>query len=114
MDSAELIELLRNRGFNRDVEVEKETWEAVSQDCRSSGLAFSTFLRREEPTYRDDRSRVSIELKDYRDLEGPESFVAELERFNPEHHPLLHLLVDFPNWIWKNRIKTSGPERLDI
>lgn len=100
---------LKDFGFNRDVEISDEEWKNCMESEHSTSLALAPIERKNEPTYRDNRARESIELKDYRQLDRPECFVAELEHFNPERHPVLHLLVDFPSWLWKNRIKNWGP-----
>lgn len=55
-----------------------------------------------------------MELKDYRERKDFSSnFVAELEHFNPEYHPLLHALIDVPTWILKNRIFNKAPKLID-
>lgn len=99
----ELIEELREDSFNKNVEIDKERWEKYQEDLHLTNLSLAEFLNKNKPSYRDNRKLTSIHLKDYRNYEhSDKDFVVELERFNPEHHPLLHLLTDFPLYLWKN------------
>ncbi|MFB6213822.1 MAG: hypothetical protein ABEJ07_04655 [Candidatus Nanohaloarchaea archaeon] len=107
-----LVEKLKSAGYNRDVVISSEEWQEMLPEEHSSDLALAALEQRDEDTYRDDRKRTSVELKDYRHRDMRGEFVAELERFNPEHHPVLHLLIDFPSWLWKNRIRNRGPVEL--
>jgi hypothetical protein len=110
MDTGLDVEL-EKAGFNRDIEIDQETWEKAKEQCQSSRKSLATTLRIEQPVYRDGKIRKSIELKDYRKREFEADFVAELEHFNPEKRPISHIIVDFPHWLWKNRIKNRGPRK---
>ena len=106
-----LREKLQGIGYNRDVEISEEKWREVREEKAHIDRKSLAFLEhRNEPTYRDDRSRKSIELKDYRNKGYEADFVAELEHYNPDSKPLGHVIIDFPLWIWKNRIKNRGPK----
>lgn len=99
-------------GYNRDVEISEEKWREVREEKEHVDRRSLAFLEhRNEPTYTDDRSQESIELKDYRDRGHEANFVAELEHYNPDRKPLGHVIIDFPLWLWKNRIKNRGPKK---
>lgn len=116
MPDEKLEQKLGMLGYNRDVEVEKDTWLNAKAWSEVSGsmLGLSTILRTNEPIFRDEKEMKSIELKDYRNRSDFEnSFVAKLEHFNPEVHPILHVLVDVPTWVVRNRIMNRGPKESD-
>lgn len=108
----EIFKTLTSIGFNRDIEVEKEKWMRAKEELElaESILALPTFEPVEEPTFRDDKSFKSVELKDYSHRSDFKAdYVAELEHFNPEHHLILHGLVDVPLWWLRNRLLNRGP-----
>jgi hypothetical protein len=106
-----LREKLLGIGYNRDVEISEGKMGKVREEKEDVDRKSLAFLEhRNEPTYRDDRSSKSIELKYYRKRGYRADFVAELEHYNPDSKPLGHVIIDFPLWIWKNRIKNRGPK----
>ncbi|MFB6100759.1 MAG: hypothetical protein ABEK16_05815 [Candidatus Nanohalobium sp.] len=108
----ELREELLELGYNRDLEIEKRKWmNAKDSEEHEDSRSLAALEHRDEPTYRDTRERRSLELKDYRNRKYDADFVAELEHYNPDKRPLSHLIVDFPLWLWKNRIKNRGPKQ---
>lgn len=109
MKSKELQKELKQHGFNRDIEIDEDAWREVLEDEFRSSRSLAAVEHRNEPTYRDNMEKESIELKDYRNRSMEGSFVAELEHYNPEFRPLMHIIVDVPIWLWKNRIKNWGP-----
>jgi hypothetical protein len=104
-------ERLENLGYNRDLEVSEDEWRALRDEEHSDRRTMAFIGRIDEATFRDDRKRKSIELKDYRNRSFDSEFVAELEHFNPDKRPLSHILVDMPLWLWRNRIKNRGPKK---
>jgi hypothetical protein len=106
-----LLEKLEKAGYNRDLEISEKMWrkEKEEKEHRDS-RSLAALEHRNEPTYRDSKAKKSIELKDYRNRKYNADFIAELEHYNPDHHPAKHALIDFPNWLWKNRIKKQGPK----
>ena len=104
-------EKLQKIGNNRDKEITKEEWEKLREEEHRDSRSLAAFEHLSEPTYRDDKETESIELKDYRNRDFEADFVAELEHFNPDKRPLSHILVDFPLWLWRNRIKNWGPRQ---
>ena len=96
---------LRKSGFNRNVKIPEDIWKKHERNIYRTELSLARFLNQEKKSYRDDRKVLSLHLKDYRNFNNSEKkFVVEVERFNPEYYPLMHLITDFPNWIWHNRI----------
>lgn len=98
-------EYLKDYGYGYDVVVPTELFERQkAEELHESKLA----LPKDGPTYRDDRKHHSVHVTDTRGVERGEKkggvIVGHLEVFNPEHHPVLHALVDYPLWWWKNRI----------
>lgn len=91
-------------GYNIDTEISRQEFMERIEEMHETDLSLADFQRKNEPSYRDDRARKSLHLKDLSDLDREEKYIAELERFNPEHHPVLHLLVDFPIWLFRNRL----------
>jgi len=108
---SKLLNKLEEVGFNRDIEIPKQEWMKIKEKEEHKDSRSLAFLEhRDEPTYRDNRKTKSIELKDYRNRKYKADFVAELEHYNPDKAPLRHILIDFPTWLWKNRIKNKGPK----
>lgn len=100
-----LIEKLAATGYNRDTVIEEGDFSQALEEMHQTDLSLAFLEHKKEPSYRDKRARKSLHLKDLTQLDMDEDYVAELERFNPEHHPVLHLLVDFPLWFWRNRVR---------
>lgn len=108
----ELQEKLLQVGYNRDLEISRDEWmRAKDKGQHSDSKTLATLEHRDEPTYRDDNEKKSVELKDYRNRKYNTDFVAELEHYNPDKRPLSHVLIDVPLWLWKNRIKNRGPKK---
>lgn len=107
---------LNNAGHNRDIEVSEELWLCAKEDLKASesSLGIPSLLQINEPIFRDRKRTSSVELKDYHKRDNFDSdFVAELEHFNPEHHPILHSIIDVPIWTLKNRLLNKSPQRMD-
>jgi len=100
----------QEEGFNRDLEITKKEWKEEKKKTNTTKRSLGAVLNLDEKTYRDDKKEKSIELKDYRHKKYEADFVAELEHYNPEKAPIRHILIDFPTWLWKNRIKNKGPK----
>ncbi|MFB6208949.1 MAG: hypothetical protein ABEJ56_02300 [Candidatus Nanohaloarchaea archaeon] len=109
----ELIERLEDIGFNRDVVIDHDEWLEERERMHETRLSLAGIEGKDEKTFRDDRFEVSLELKDCSHLDMEGDYIAELEKFNPEHHPVLHILTDFPVWFLKNRIFNRQPEKID-
>lgn len=101
---------LRKHGHAYDVVVPDELFEQAKEELHRTKRT----LPKDGPTYRDDRKRHSIHVTDCRGVDRGEKkgdvIVGHLEHFNPEHHPVLHALIDYPLWWWKNR----GIEHNDV
>jgi len=106
-----LLKKLEKAGFNRDLEISEKEWKKYREkEEHEDSRSLAALEHRDEPTYRDNKKKKSIELKDYRNRKYQANFVAELEHYNPDKAPIRHILIDFPNWLWKNRIKKQGPK----
>lgn len=101
----ELITRLKNAGYNVEVEISKEDFNEYRDYFHTTRLSIASFLFLPQEAYRDSRSRDSIHLKDVRRIGREEDFIAELERYNPEKHPVRHAILDFPGWIWQKWLK---------
>lgn len=98
-------EYLSKYGHGCDMVIPTELFEQQKdEELHESRLA----LPKDGPTYRDDRKRHSVHVTDTRGIDRGEKkgdvVVGHLEVFNPEHHPVLHALVDYPLWWLRNRI----------
>lgn len=90
---------LREKGHAYDAVIPDDLFEEEKDTLHQSRRS----LPKNGPTYRDDRRMHSVHVIDLRDING--GIVGHLEWFNPEHHPILHTLIDYPLWWWKNRIR---------
>lgn len=112
MGEVDLIQYLEEKGFNYDTEVPEELFVEYREDLEETSRTWVSRLEPDATTYRDSRKRKSVHLTDYRGVEREEKaedlIVAHLEHFNPEHHPVLHALVDTPLWFYRNRIKEKN------
>lgn len=110
------MQKLNNTGYNRDIEVSEDIWLCAKEELEASKsiLGLPTILRISQPIFRDRKRMRSVELKDYRKRDNFDAdFVAELEHFNPEKHPVLHAIIDVPIWTVKNRFLNPGPREMD-
>jgi hypothetical protein len=112
-DVSPLISFLKQEsGYSYDTEIPEELFEKCEDALEETDRTTVTKHFPNAKSYRDSNSRVSVHLTDYRGLEREEldsdTIVAHLERFNPEHHPVLHALIDFPMWYYKNRIREKN------
>lgn len=112
-DTSPLISFLKEEsGYSYDTEIPEELLEKCEDALEETDRTTVTKYFPDAKSYRDDNARVSVHLTDYRGLEREELesdiIVAHLERFNPEHHPVLHALIDFPVWYYKNRIREKN------
>lgn len=105
MNREELIRQLEQVGFNRDIRIPEEIWSSVIEEMHPTDLSLASVIGKDEPSFRDGESNLSLHLKDCTGVDAEEKYIAELERYNPEKHPVRHLLVDFPLWLWRNRIR---------
>jgi len=108
-----LLDKLDDVGYNRDIEISKKIWMEAKDELKTSKsiLGLPSLFRVEEPIFRDTEPTKSVELKDYSSRTDFEpDYVAELEHFNPQHHKILHMLVDVPIWTLKNRLLNRGPK----
>jgi len=106
---SEIIEyLLDNAGFNVDHEVPEELFVENQSQLYETNRSIVNQLNPEAKTMRDDKSRRSLHLTDYRNVERDKKvsniIVGHVEHFNPEKHPILHAIIDTPLWFIKNRI----------
>ena len=108
-----LVEKLKEIGFNRDVVIDRKDWIQEEKNLHKTRLSLANIEGKNEEAFRDNRFELSLELKDCSHLDKIDGdYIAELEKFNPEHHPILHVLTDFPIWILKNRILNSQPKKI--
>ena len=112
-DSGEIIDyLLENSGFSYDTEIPEDLYLECEEAFEETGRTRVTSHYPEASSYRDNNARKSVHLTDYRGLERDDLesdvIVAHLEHFNPEHHPVLHALIDFPLWYYRNRVKEEN------
>lgn len=108
MDEVSLRDILRDRGYGVDTEIEEDLFEDSSSELQESSRTVVNRIYPDARVYRDDRRFSSVHLTDYRGMEREEMqsdvIVAHLELFNPEHHPVLHSLIDTPVWFLRNRV----------
>jgi hypothetical protein len=97
----ELVEELRQAGYNTEIELSQESFRIYREYFHPTKLSLASFLFLSQGSFRDNRSRDSVHLKDVREMGREENFIAELERYNPERFPVRHALIDFPGWIWR-------------
>ncbi len=104
--------LLDRSGFSYDTEIPEKIFEEAESYLHLTDRTTVTNIYPEAESYRDSNSRRSVHLTDFRGVEREEMksdvIVAHLERFNPEHHPVLHSLIDLPVWYYKNRIREKN------
>lgn len=87
---------LDEHGHASDVVIPEDLFEAQKADeLHRTDRA----LPKDGPTYRDGRKRHSahVTVSHGTDDRGRVA-VGHLEFFNPEHHPILHALIDCPLW----------------
>ncbi|WP_414837377.1 hypothetical protein ACK3SF_03855 [Candidatus Nanosalina sp. VS9-1] len=100
--------LKKHSGYSYDTAVPEELFERCRDSLEETERTRVTKYFPEASSYRDERRRKSVHLTDYRGLERDrmesDLVVAHLEHFNPEYHPVLHTLIDFPLWYIRNRI----------
>ena len=108
----DLRQKLMEIGYNRDTDIEEVEWqEEKGEKEHSDRRSLAAIENKDATTYRDDNKTKSVELKDYKNRKYEADFVAELEHYNPDKAPIRHILIDFPNWLWKNRIRNRGPKQ---
>ncbi len=108
-----LVEYLLNRsGFSYDTEVPEELFEKEKNGLHLTDRTTVTDIYPDAESYRDGKKRKSVHITDFRGVDRDEMksdvIVAHLERFNPEHHPILHSFIDLPIWYYKNRIREKN------
>lgn len=100
--------ILDKTGFNVDCEIPEELYEQNQDTLTETSRSIVNQAYPDAKTMRDDRSRKSLHLTDYRSIEREnkvsDTIVGHVEHFNPEKHFILHLLVDLPLWFFRNRI----------
>lgn len=112
-DSSSLVSFLEKKsGYSYDTVIPESLFEECEEELEETDRTTVTRYFPEATSYRDNNSRKSVHLTDYRGLERDDLesdiIVAHLERFNPEHHPVLHTLIDLPVWYFKNRIREKN------
>ncbi len=104
--------LLDQSGFSYDTEIPEELFEEEKHSLHLTDRTTVTDIYPDAESYRDDEKRKSVHITDFRGVDRDEMksdvIVAHLERFNPEHHPILHSLIDLPMWYYKNRIREKN------
>lgn len=113
MSPEELLSKLESQhGLCLDFELTLDQFKCLEPKLEETSRTRVTDRYPEAISYRDDRSRRSLHVTDYRGMEREDAvsnvIVAHIENFNPEKHPLMHVLIDFPLWYWRNRIKTRN------
>ncbi len=103
-DADTINDLLQQYGHAYDVVIPDDLFEENTDRLHRS----SRSLPKDGPTYRDDRRFHSVHVTDCRGVDRGEKLgdvvVGHLEYVNPEYHPILHALIDYPLWWVKNRI----------
>ena len=103
--------IMEEVGQNHDVKVPEKLFEDNIHYLHETSLTTVTHYFPEALSYRDDEKTDSVHITDYRGIERDELesnvIVGHLERYNPEHRPVMHALIDYPLWHWKNRIKEN-------
>jgi len=113
MESPEELKkyILEEAGHNYDIKIPEELFEENKQHLHETSLTTVTQHFPEALSYRDDEKIDSVHVTDYRGIEREELesdvIVGHLERYNPEHRPVMHALIDYPLWHWKNRIREN-------
>ena len=113
MSHSDLLNFLKDKsGFNYDTEVPEEIFEKEKSKLHITDRTVVTDMYPEAESYRDENRWGSVHLTDFRNVERDELasnvIVAHLEHFNPEHHPILHTIVDLPLWHYRNRIREEN------
>ena len=108
-----IIDYLKdNSGYSYDTEIPEELYLKCEEALEETDRTIVTSHHPNASSYRDSNSRKSVHLTDFRNISRDDKesdvIVAHLEHFNPEHHPILHTLVDFPLWYYRNRIKEKN------
>jgi len=104
--------LMENAGYSYDIEIPEQLFENNTEFLEQTDLTTVTYHFPEARSYRDSKPRKSVHLQDYRGIDREnrvgDVLVAHLERFNPEYHPILHALIDYPIWFYKNNIREKN------
>ena len=114
LDQGESYPLLNsvrdNVGYSRDVELSVDIFSQCDR-LEVSSRSYVHMLYDGAVVYRDDKPTTSLHITDFRGskLDG---IGAHLEYFNPEYHPLLHL-IDLVLWHIKNIFKDHGEVRIE-
>lgn len=113
MSQSDILNFLKEKsGFNYDTEVPEDIFEKNKSKLHTTNRTVVTEMYPEAESYRDKNRRRSIHLTDFREVKrekmASDVIVAHLEHFNPEHHPVLHFLVDLPLWYYRNRIREEN------
>jgi hypothetical protein len=90
-ENYDLLEIIREDvGYGRDVNVSEQLFD----ECNRLEISKRTYVDKifeGAKVYRDDKPTTSLHVTDFRDSDK-DGIGAHVEYFNPEYHPLLHLL----------------------
>ena len=114
MDQGEsyyLLNSVRDKvGYSRDVELSEDIFMQCDR-LEKSNRTYVNKLYKGAVVYRDDKPTTSLHVTDFRESEI-DGIGAHLEYFNPEYHPLLHL-IDVALWHIKNTLKDQEKARIE-
>ena len=114
MDQGEsyyLLNSVRDKvGYSRDVELSEDIFMQCDR-LEKSNRTYVNKLYKGAVVYRDDKPTTSLHVTDFRESEI-DGIGAHLEYFNPEYHPLLHL-IDVALWHIKNTLEDQEKARIE-
>ena len=114
MDQGEsyyLLNSVRDKvGYSRDVELSEDIFMQCDR-LEKSNRTYVNKLYKGAVVYRDDKPTTSLHVTDFRESEIG-GIGAHLEYFNPEYHPLLHL-IDVALWHIKNILEDQEKARIE-
>lgn len=88
-------------GHNCDVKIPPHIFEKCREELSETNRTVV-----ETKSFRDSENYRSLHISDFRPKSSEDLIVGHIEKFNPENNFLipLHILVDFPLWILKNKV----------
>jgi hypothetical protein len=99
----DLYQRMEAVGYNIDYDVEYS--DDIFEPFNRTNLGLGDLIGKDVKSYRDSKPMNSLHVKDYRESPSATDIIIELERFNPRYPPLMHILIDFPMWFLKNRVR---------
>lgn len=107
----QLLDLVMDEvGYNRDVKIDEDLFEG----CERLEVSSRTYVDKIVPdakVYRDDKPTTSLHVTDFRETDQ-DGIKSHLEFFNPEYHPVLHV-VDVLLWHGKNLIENREEKEIE-